>query len=456
MKTSAPAFFCLGVLWFFGLAVSWGSGVEPEFEWVIRAGGALHDKTRGIATDGHGNVYLTGEFTGTATFGEHTVTSAGGMDFFVAKVDPAGKFLWVRHGGGEKIDRGYAIASDKMGNTYVTGHFESPEAFFEKNKIGNKGNYDLFIAKYDPDGHLLWIKAGGGAGSDNGHGVAVDEMGHVFVTGTVVGELTLDEVSLGGAAGSHVFCLMLDKDGKVEWYRVAEGEGSSSGQSIAVDGRGNCVVGGAAGGGGSFGGVALTNLKGRDVLVACFDSSGRNVWLHQGYGSAGAMVHGITADRTGNVWAAGMFNGELKLQERSVQSAGKYDILLMSLNAKGELKWAKTAGGEGIDYGLGVVADSAGNAIFSGSFQEKMAFGDAEKTASGGSDIYLAGFDERGQQTWFLQPTGKATEHAYTLALDPEGALYVSGACSGPTTFGRHELGHLGGGDVFLAKVRRK
>ncbi|NDH06420.1 hypothetical protein EBX93_10930, partial [bacterium] len=79
----------------------------PEFEWVAHAGGKLHDKTRGIAVDGKGNVYLTGEFTGTATFGEFTLTSNKLMDFFIAKVDPKGKFLWVRSGGGSKIDRGY-------------------------------------------------------------------------------------------------------------------------------------------------------------------------------------------------------------------------------------------------------------------------------------------------------------------------------------------------------------
>src|SRR4051794_35202196 len=103
----------------------------PTFEWAISAGGTLHDKTRGIALDAEGNVLLTGEFTGTATFGEHTLTSAGAMDFFVAKVDPRGKFLWARSGGGEKIARGYAVATAPAGNCYVTGHYESAEAKFD-------------------------------------------------------------------------------------------------------------------------------------------------------------------------------------------------------------------------------------------------------------------------------------------------------------------------------------
>ncbi|MFN6051757.1 MAG: hypothetical protein ACK47R_13075, partial [Planctomycetia bacterium] len=88
----------------------------PEFEWVATAAGKLHDKVRCICSDPAGNIFLTGEFTGTTTFGAHVLTSAGGMDFFVAKVDPAGKFLWVKSGGGDKIDRGYGISADRDGN----------------------------------------------------------------------------------------------------------------------------------------------------------------------------------------------------------------------------------------------------------------------------------------------------------------------------------------------------
>jgi len=121
----------------------------PQFEWVIQAGGKLHDKTRGIAVDGKGNVYLT-------------LTSNKLMDFFIAKVDPKGKFLWVRSGGGSKIDRGYAITVDDLGNSYVTGHYESTDAKFEDVSLPNSGDYDIFVAKYNSSGKMLWIKTAGG------------------------------------------------------------------------------------------------------------------------------------------------------------------------------------------------------------------------------------------------------------------------------------------------------
>jgi len=326
----------------------------PTFEWAVSAGGTLHDKTRGIALDAEGNVLLTGEFTGTATFGEHSLTSAGSMDFFVAKVDPRGKFLWVRSGGGEKIDRGYAITTDPEGNCYVTGHFESPEAKFDATTIKSSGDYDLFVAKYDPRGKLVWVRSGGGAGYDYGHGIAADEHGNVFVTGAVVGEGRFAGEKFGHAGHAHVFCLALDSDGKLLWAHAADGAGSSSGHAIAADRKGNCYVGGHVSGVGTFGGEKIANAAGQDVLVAKFDAKGKLGWLHAGHGSSSAMVHELTADAEGNVWASGMFKNELKLGDRNVTNQGQHDLLLTSFDPSGKRLWTRTAGGAGIDYGLGV------------------------------------------------------------------------------------------------------
>ena len=428
----------------------------PQFEWVIQAGGKLHDKTRGIAVDGKGNVYLTGEFTGTATFGEFTLTSNKLMDFFIAKVDPKGKFLWVRSGGGSKIDRGYAITVDDLGNSYVTGHYESTDAKFEDVSLPNSGDYDIFVAKYNSSGKMLWIKTAGGKGSDYGHGIAVDSLGNLFVTGALTGEGTFDEVKLSEPGSSRVFCARYTTDGKLLWAKTPEGKGNSSGHGIAVDGKGNCFVGGHTGGEGSFGDIKLTNAMGRDILVAKLDASGKVHWVAQGHGSSGAMIHEITADKNGNVWASGMFKGDLKLKDRVVKSNGDSDLLLMSFGADGSELWTKTAGGPGIDYGLGVATDNQGNSFLTGSFTGKVLFEGEEKTSSASADIFVISFDRAGKARWFNQVPGKGTDHAYSIVADTSGNLYLSGACSGNAMFGKHEFTNLGSNDIFLAKLKAR
>ena len=429
----------------------------PTFEWAVSAGGTLHDKTRGIALDADGNVLLTGEFTGTATFGEHSVTSAGAMDFFVAKVDPRGKTLWVRSGGGEKIDRGYAVATDPAGNCYVTGHFESPEAKFDSATIQSGGDYDLFVAKYDPRGKLVWVRTGGGTGYDYEHGIAADEHGNVFVTGAVVGEGRFASEMLGHAGPSHVFCLALDGDGKLLWAHAADGAGSSSGHAVAADRKGNCYVGGYAGGAGTFGGEKIANAAGQDVLVAKFDAKGKLGWLHAGHGSSSAMVHELTADAEGNVWASGMFKNELKLGDRNVTNSGQHDLLLTSFDPSGKRLWTKTAGGAGIDYGLGVATDGKGNSFLTGSFTGRVDFDGTTQSSNGAAaDIFVVKYDRTGAQRWFVRAGSNRTDHAYTIVSDGKGGLYLSGACSGPAKFGTHTVPHRGSNDIFLAKLAEK
>jgi len=122
----------------------------------------------------------------------------------------------------------------------VTGHFESPEAKFDATTVKSGGDYDLFVAKYDPRGKLVWIHSGGGAGYDYGHGVAADGHGNVFVTGAVVGEGRFAGEKLGHPGPAHVFCPALDGDGKLLWAHAADGTGSSSGHGVAADRKGNC------------------------------------------------------------------------------------------------------------------------------------------------------------------------------------------------------------------------
>ncbi len=426
----------------------------PKFAWAISAGGTQHDKTRGIAVDATGNVLLTGEFTGTATFGEHTLTSVGSMDFFVAKVDPQGKFLWARSGGGAKIDRGYAIAVDPAGNIFVTGHYESPEATFDQVHVKSVGDYDLFVAKYDAQGKLAWIKSGGGPGYDYGHGIAADKLGNVFVTGAVVGEGTFTNEKLGNPGPSHVFCLAMSPVGELRWSRVADGAGSSSGHGIAVDQQGNCYVGGYAGGVSAFGGQQINNPAGQDVLVAKFTAKGDLGWLHAGHGSSNAMIHEITADAKGNVWAAGMFKNELKLADRSVSNQGQHDMLLTSFDPSGQRLWTKTAGGPAIDYGLGVATDGNGNSFLTGSFAGRVEFdGMAHSSSNAAADIQIVKYDRNGTLQWFQQAGSDRTDHAYTIVADAQGNLYLSGACSGAAKFGSHNIPNRGSNDIFLAKL---
>jgi hypothetical protein len=179
--------------------------VAPSFEWASSAGGPRNDKTRCIAVDIEGNVFLAGEATDDGKAGKATVKSAGGMDFFIAKLDPNGQFLWAHTGGGALVDRGYGVATDAAGGCYVTGHYQSTDADFCGTKLVNRGGYDLFVAKYDRDGNLAWIRSAWGTGYDHGHGIAVDARGDIVVTGAVVGDADFGEAVVTSVGSNDLY-----------------------------------------------------------------------------------------------------------------------------------------------------------------------------------------------------------------------------------------------------------
>ena len=261
--------------------------------WAKRAGGEGFGLGYGIAVDAAGNSYVTGGFGGTATFGpgetnETTLTSAGG-DAFVAKYDASGDLLWAKRAGGIGSASGFGIAVNAAGNSYVTGGFSGAATFGpgetnETTLTSAAGSLDMFVAKYDASGDLLWAKRAGsstdtGLGLDAGLDIAVDGAGNSYVTGKFRGAATFgpgetNETTLTSAVGSNaIFVAKHDASGDLLWAKRAGGEGFDLGVGIAVDGAGNSYVTGQFGSAATFGPgetneTTLTSAGGDDIFVA--------------------------------------------------------------------------------------------------------------------------------------------------------------------------------------------
>ncbi|MBE9227779.1 SBBP repeat-containing protein [Phormidium sp. LEGE 05292] len=100
----------------------------------------------GIASDSSGNLYVTGGFTGAKTFGSVTLTSQGSADIYVAKLDSSGNITEAIDLGGSGNDNGRGIATDSSGNVYVTGAFNGSASFGTK-LLNSQGGQDSFVAK---------------------------------------------------------------------------------------------------------------------------------------------------------------------------------------------------------------------------------------------------------------------------------------------------------------------
>jgi hypothetical protein len=174
------------------------------FAWSHGFGDALAQSCLSVAMDGDGNAWATGEFKGTIDAGGGPLTSAGDTDVFVVKYDPAGTHAASAIYGGLDFQSGYSIATDASGNAYLAGAFLE-DIDFGGGALSSAGGYDIFVAALAPDLSHRWSARFGGASSDAGYWIAVDESGSFVLTGVARGTVDFGGGPLVAAGGADMF-----------------------------------------------------------------------------------------------------------------------------------------------------------------------------------------------------------------------------------------------------------
>lgn len=235
--------------------------------WGRTGGGSLSgEEGKAVAVDISGNVYVTGMYNDTASFGSVTLNGNGGSEIFIVKYDADGNLAWAKTAGGPKTDVGYGIALDGSGNLYVCGNVDSA-ATFEGTNVLTAGGYDAFVAKYDTSGNLMWVSLAGGAANDSYLDVAVDRFGFCYATGYFNGPATFGSFVLDGYAGDDASFVKYDKSGGVLWAKEGAGNDNDRGLAAAVDGGGNLIASGYFKSWVKFGGDSLMSAGVEDVFV---------------------------------------------------------------------------------------------------------------------------------------------------------------------------------------------
>jgi hypothetical protein len=226
--------------------------------WAKQAGGYSYDSGFGEAVDVNGNICITGTFTGTATFGTIQITGYGQNDIFTARYDSSGNCLWAKHAGTKDQEMGNAIAFDSNLNSYITGYFMNI-ATFGINQITSNGLSDIFTAKYDSSGNCLWANDAGGAGWDNGTCISVDTKGNSYVGGTFQDTAFFGDEQISSLGGYDIFVAKYDSSGKLLWVKQAGGAKNDAGYGIFADANGNCYLTGNFLSTATFGSFQLTS-----------------------------------------------------------------------------------------------------------------------------------------------------------------------------------------------------
>ena len=363
---------------------------DGNWLWAAQAGGSNYDEYGyAIAVDDVGNSYVIGGFFETVTFGSYYLTSSGYIDIFVAKIDALGNWQWVTQAGGTDYDYGRAIAIDDAGNSYVTGYF-SGTATFGSYSLISSGWDDIFVAKIDEDGNWLWVNQAGGSDWDGGSGIIMDDSCNSYVTGYFGDTATFGPYSLTSSGYSDIFVAKIDEDGNWLWAAQAGGSNYDEyGYAIAVDDVGNSYVIGGFFETVTFGSYYLTSSGYIDIFVAKIDALGNWQWVTQAGGTDYDYGRAIAIDDAGNSYVTGYFDDTATFGSYSLTSSGDADIFVAKIDTLGNWQWAIQAGGSEWDYGYAIKIDDTRNCYVTGSFRSTATFGSYSLTSSGGFDIFV-------------------------------------------------------------------
>ena len=410
MKKMIYAYF-LGCL--LGLAGTAVYGQVPNWVW---AEGAVGTETGySVATDPSGNVYVAGNFTcDSITLGSYTFYNSYWFttDLFLAKYNADGEVLWAISAGGGQVEGATSLAVDAWGNVYMTGYFASDTITFGNHFL--KNTYvdwnDVFLVKYSPDGEALWLVGVGGGMHDNSSAVAVDESGNVYIAGSF------------------------------QW-------------SI------------------NFGPVILQNLDhtgygSTDFFLAKYDSDGSFKWATSSQGMDYDEPRSLSVDDDGNVYVTGYFNSRsiafdnIIVPNYDSASPNQYlprDIFIAKYNTNGDAIWAKGAGGSDNDDARSLAVNSDAGIYLTGDFESRFITFDSITLANSDSNSYtetfLAKYSTSGDLVWTQNTIGNSVDYGCAVAVDSGGYVYQAGYySSGSLNFGNFSIQNSGYQPVFVTK----
>ncbi|MBA3683048.1 MAG: SBBP repeat-containing protein [Bacteroidetes bacterium] len=424
--------------------------------------------------------YFTGSSDFDPGVGTTILTTITYPDCFISKLDAAGNFLWAKQIGGPLPDGGSSITVDVSGNIYITGEF-SGTADFDPNAgtytLTSLGGSDIFILKLDPGGNFLWAKQMDGVLDEYGTTISIDAAGNIYTKGTFQGTVDFDPgvgtYTLAADGSDDVFISKLNSFGNFVWAAQLGGNSYYSGISIAVDALGNVYTTGSFYGIADFDpGPAVFNLtcsiNYNDIFISKINSSGNFIWAKQIGGKYFDDGQSLALDAMNNVYITGNFSDTVDfdpgigITNLIDTTYGSDDIFVLKLNSSGNFIWVRQMGGTSYSEGASIATDVNGNSYTTGNFKGVADFDPSANnfylTSFGGnSDVFISKLDNAGNFLWAQQLGGNADEFANAITIDPSGDIYSVGVFYGTTDFDPGlsviNLNSFGQGDVYVHKL---
>ena len=465
---------------------------------------------RKVVSDSQGNVYIVGNYNGTATdfdpgSGVFNMNSLSN-NMYIVKQNAAGNFVWAKQiGGGTTfaLTQASAITIDASDNIYISGYsvdlggtgidFDPGTGVVNVMNPSSGGGYVLYILKIDTNGNHIMNKqfkdGTNSAGRNFINDMKVDATGNIYATGCFGGTLDFDPdggttnlTSVGNAYSNNIFVMKLNASGTLAWAKgiINTGIGGSNvtdeGYGIDVDSAGNVYTTGYyLGGIDADPGVGVYNLSsafgaspvlyyGNKQYISKLDASGNFVWAYDLAGDHTLLaLPSLKVDSSNNVIISGYQTAISDYDFGTAAQTLPNDTgsFILKTNSNGGFIWVKSTarsailnGNSGLTYAPGLTLDTAGNIYTTGTFgygstdfDPSVATNVLTPPTSGSNvDGYISKLDTNGNFLWANQIGSTGQDGCYAIAVSPLGKVTVLGKSS--TGFSKSSAAVTAGGFV--------
>ena len=436
------------LVYFLALFLFAGHAQGQVFEWVKgSAGKGMHGGGK-ICSDYKSNIYLAEDIDGTFTLDNRQYNDKG---FVILKYNTSGILVRSKivHGAHVK-----SISAGLYGDCVVTGYYDSV-VVFDTTHLKAPTTRNVFTARYDTGGKLLWVRTLKGSNIE-GRAACADPYGNTYVAGIFQLTITEGSTSVVSQGGNDVFMAKYDTVGVLQWIKRAGGGKDDAPGGICTDIAGNLYVAGYIGDNATFAAINVLCAGGHDVFVAKYNSAdGALAWAYAYGGKGDDEATAISADASGRTYVTGFFTGKVQFATMTLSSAGPKDIFLFLHTSTGKFQWAHSAGGaNGLDEGLGLACDGQSNAYLTGHFTNSVNFDNFSIDAGASDNAFIAKYAVNGTLLWLKKASGEGAVIGTAICRNADDEILITGTVKGIATFDKEQYKGDSTGSLFISKIQ--
>ncbi|MBK8845338.1 MAG: hypothetical protein IPO27_01805 [Bacteroidetes bacterium] len=402
---------------------------KSQSNYLQSFGSTATDEALKNTTDIWGNVYTTGFFSNTCKFDTVTLTSKGAADIFVCKQNASGTLLWSISAGGNGSDRAYGLSSDKWGNLFITGVFADSASFGNFTLLSKNNTQDIFIAKIDSGGNFLWAKLFGGNDIDISLSCMADTNGNVIFTGQFKDSIYFGNNGylsafnpITNSVSFDMFIAKCDSAGNIVWSKTGSSKYDDRGLALTIDEKNSIYLGFQFSDTLDFG--TVYNNIGFNASALCkMDENGNITWFKKFIASSVSLYNLAYAQNS--IYMAGDYSGKMILPQNPIsylQTPFINQLFLIRMRPDGSVANAFATGSNNQLHCYSLASDAQGTACIGGVFECEMTalnqeFGDALFKSVGEYDVFYAAYDTLANRLYARHIGGHGKDNCASVTM---------------------------------------